>query len=132
MKKKHGLTLLGRSGVTAPGKLLETFPTPGRLQTVTMVSDEVTALCPVTGQPDQYTVEIQYEPRAKCIESKALKLKLQSYRSTGVFCEKLASEILQHVIDSINPVTASVAVTQKPRGGVKITARAGYSPDVDT
>jgi 7-cyano-7-deazaguanine reductase len=122
--KKSKLTLLGKSGVSVPGRLLESFEKPKKVVEITMTSDEVTAVCPVTGQPDQYTVTIRYLPKDKCIESKALKLKLQSYRNTGVFCEKLASEILLHVMESIAPYMAEVTVVQKPRGGVKIEATA--------
>ena len=37
---------------------LDTFPAPPSVTIVRMVSDEVTALCPVTGQPDWYEVAI--------------------------------------------------------------------------
>ncbi len=121
-----GLTLLGRSGVSAPTEKLETFPTPLAIDRVTMTSDEVTALCPVTGQPDQYTVEIIYEPHKRCIESKSLKLKLQSYRQHGAFCEQLANDLLAHVVESILPFKAEVTIIQKPRGGVSIKAHARY------
>jgi 7-cyano-7-deazaguanine reductase len=120
-----GLTQLG-SKTTEPATLLESFPCPGMLELVEMTSDEVTALCPVTGQPDQYTVTIRYVPKNKCIESKSLKLKLQSLRQVGVFCEDLSSQLLVHVIASISPRSASVTVVQKPRGGVSIRATSNY------
>ncbi len=41
---------------------LDTFPAPAGLGRVTMTSDELTALCPVTGQPDFYVLTIEYEP----------------------------------------------------------------------
>ena len=126
MKSHEHLTLLGKSGVNAPGKHLESFKRPKNIVRVVMVSDEVTALCPVTGQPDQYTVEISYYPKGKCIESKALKLKLQSFREVGVFCEQLASDLADHVHESIHPESCTVKVTQKSRGGVSIVAMASY------
>ncbi len=115
---------LGHSGVKTASRLLERFPKPEGVNDVTMKSDEVTALCPVTGQPDQYTVSIRYFPHKFCIESKSLKLKLQSYRQKGVFCEALADELAQHVYDSIKPQFVTVTVVQKPRGGVSIFATA--------
>lgn len=114
------LKALGTSGVTTPSEFLEKFPRPKGVKKVTMVSDEVYAICPKTGQPDFYTVEITYSPDKSCIESKSLKLKLQSFREDGVFCEHLSSVIAQHVIQSIYPFWVSVKVTQKPRGGVSI------------
>jgi 7-cyano-7-deazaguanine reductase len=121
----RGLTQLG-SKTNEPTTLLESFDRPGLLELVELTSDEVTALCPVTGQPDQYTVTIRYVPKNKCIESKSLKLKLQSLRQVGVFCEDLSSQLLVHVIASISPRSASVTVVQKPRGGVSIRATSNY------
>ena len=115
---------LGKSGVTEPTPLLESFPTPRHVSTVRMVSDEVTAICKVTSQPDQYAVEVVYVPYEKCIESKSWKLKLQSFRNTGIFCEQLASDLARHILESITPHSVTVKVTQKPRGGVSIIAEA--------
>lgn len=126
-----GLTLLGKSGMSEPTDLLEKFPTPKRTMCVEMVSDEVTALCPVTGQPDQYTVQIIYYPSEFCVESKSLKLRLQSYRQKGLFVEQLASDLADHVFDSIEPSMVTVVVTQKPRGGVKIVATARRHEEIE-
>ena len=41
---------------------LETFPSPG-IAHVSMTSDELVAVCPITGQPDFYTASIEYRPR---------------------------------------------------------------------
>ena len=100
----------------------ETFPTPPEVTEVTMVSDEVTAVCPVTGQPDWYTVEINYIPGQKCLESKTLKLYLQSFRNAGHFCEKLASIICRDLFEALEPHSIRVSIRQKSRGGVSITA----------
>jgi 7-cyano-7-deazaguanine reductase len=126
MSHVEGITLLGTSGATKPTELLESFKRPELLQQVEMSSDEVTARCPVTGQPDQYTVKINYLPDKACIESKSLKLKLQSMREDGIFCESLSTLLCQHVVDSIDPKAVSVTIIQKPRGGVTITATSNY------
>lgn len=115
---------LGQSGVVQPTRLLERFSRPLNIFKVVMVSDEVTALCPVTGQPDQYTVTITYYPRRWCIESKSLKLKLQSYRMRGLFCEAFAHELADHVQASVAAKQVTVSIVQKPRGGVSIVASA--------
>ena len=121
------LVALGNSKVREPSELLESFQKPSHVNRVVMVSDEVTALCPVTGMPDQYTVENDYFPDGLCIESKSLKLKLQSFRQVGVFCEQLSTDIAQHVMDSISPFAVEVLVTQKSRGGVVIKAHSSLS-----
>src|SRR5208337_3778916 len=89
---------------------------------VTMESDEVTSLCPVTGQPDWGTVIIEYAPRGLCIESKSLKLYLWSFREEGIFCEALADRIADDVFAACQPGWCLVTVVQKPRGGIKITS----------
>jgi len=108
----------------APSRELETFPTPASVTKVVLESDEVTSLCPVTGQPDWETVRIEFEPGDLCIESKSLKLYLWSFREEGVFCEALAAKIAQDVFDAIKPKSVTVTITQKPRGGITISAEA--------
>jgi 7-cyano-7-deazaguanine reductase len=118
---------LGVSGATFQG--FDTFAVEAGVKQVTMTSDEVTAMCPVTGQPDFYTVEIEYEPDGLALESKSLKLYLQTFRNEGVFCESFAARVANDVHDAIHARSVIVRVTQKPRGGISIvaTARAGES-----
>ncbi len=61
MEKKEFL-VLGKP-VRHPITELDTVPCPPTVTRVVMTSDEVTALCPITGQPDYYTVTIAFEPR---------------------------------------------------------------------
>jgi 7-cyano-7-deazaguanine reductase len=102
---------------------LETFPNPG-VSRVEMTSDELTALCPITGQPDLYTATIEYEPTEKCLESKSLKLYLMGYRDQGHFCEALAVKIRDDVGEALglSPERVRVTLVQKARGGITITA----------
>jgi 7-cyano-7-deazaguanine reductase len=104
---------------------LETFPNPG-VSFVTMTSDEVTAVCPITGQPDWYIVEIAYFPEEKCIESKSLKLYLANFRQMGAFVEALAVTIRDAVTEilEVEEGQVQVTMTQKSRGGISIKARA--------
>jgi len=103
---------------------LESFPNPG-VSRVTMTSDELTAVCPITGQPDIYTAEIAYEPDRLCLESKSLKLYLARYRNEGAFGEALAVRIRDDVAEALElePARVVVTLTQKPRGGITIVAR---------
>jgi 7-cyano-7-deazaguanine reductase len=102
---------------------LETFPNPG-VSRVEMTSDELTAVCPITGQPDFYTATIEFEPQDLCLESKSLKLYLMSYRDQGHFCEALAVKIRDDVAEALELPAERVRVTlvQKARGGITITA----------
>jgi 7-cyano-7-deazaguanine reductase len=107
-----------------PRRELEIFPKPDGVNKVLLESDEVTSRCPVTGQPDWETVTIEYAPNRSCIESKSLKLYLWSFREEGVFCEALAAQIAKDVASACEPHWVEVIVTQKPRGGIKIAAKA--------
>ena len=102
---------------------LETFANPGASH-VEMTSDELTAVCPVTGQPDLYSATIEYWPAARCIESKSLKLYLSGYRNEGHFCEALAVKIRDDVAEALElpPDKVRVTLKQKARGGITITA----------
>jgi len=102
---------------------LETFANPG-VSLVAMESDELTAVCPVTGQPDLYVAAIEYHPHALCLESKSLKLYLNGFRDEGHFCEALAVKIRDDVAAALElpPDKVRVTLEQKARGGITITA----------
>lgn len=102
---------------------LETFPNPG-VSHVEMTSDELTAVCPITSQPDLYLATIEYWPQALCLESKSLKLYLSGFRNEGVFCEALAVRIRDDVAEALQLPSDKVQVTleQKARGGITIAA----------
>ena len=104
---------------------LETFANPG-VADVQLVSDELTAVCPITGQPDLYRISIGYRPAGLCLESKSVKLYLNSFRNEGVFCEALAVRIRDDVAAALELPNerVRVALEQKARGGITITARA--------
>lgn len=104
---------------------LERFPNPG-CQLVSMTSDEFTAVCPITAQPDWYTVEIEYEPGQWCLESKSLKLYLGQFRNDGAFCESLAVQLRDDIANALDlaPERVQVTLAQKARGGISITALA--------
>ena len=102
---------------------LETFPNPG-VSHVEMTSDELAAVCPVTGQPDLYVAAVEYWPGERCLESKSLKIYLSRFRNEGHFCEALAVRIRDDVAEALGLAADKVRVTleQKARGGITITA----------
>lgn len=133
-----GLTMLGRKVTSeeAQGRL-ETFPNPGApivegaavLSQVTLKTDEVYANCPITGQPDFYSLTLTYTPFAVCVESKSAKLYIHALRASGIFGEALAVKICNDFYDALAPVNISVELIQKPRGGISIVSHASrYNP----
>src|SRR5215510_4575707 len=123
-KPKKEFVALGHAGSDAYAGL-ETFENPG-VSHVDMTSDELTAICPVTGQPDLYVATIEYWPGPLCIESKSLKLYLSSFRNEGAFAEALAVKIRDDAASALQLAADKVRVTlrQKARGGITITATA--------
>lgn len=122
-----GLTLLGKD-IRQPVRRLETFPNlhPGRPYTVTMESDEFTCVCPATGQPDFATITIRYVPNQKILESKSLKLYLWSFRNEGIFHEHVTNQILDDLVEALDPIECHVTGAFKVRGGIAITVIADY------
>ena len=102
---------------------IETFSNPG-VAHVELTSDELTAVCPVTGQPDMYVATLEYWPGPLCSESKSLKLHLNSFRDEGHFAEALAVKIRDDAASALQLPADKVRVTlrQKSRGGITITA----------
>lgn len=93
---------------------------PGSDTVVEFSTDELTAFCPVTGQPDFYELTLGYRPAERLLESKALKLYLWGFRDTGAFAEDLAATILDDLVVACEPEEMTVDLTQKVRGGLKL------------
>jgi 7-cyano-7-deazaguanine reductase len=122
-ERSDELTILG-SPVRHPVDHLECFDAPPSCTRVRFTCDEVTSMCPITGQPDFSTVVIDYEPAGRCVESKSLKLYLWSFRDRGVFAETLAAEIAAEVQRAAAPRRVEVTVVQHRRGGIVTEAMA--------
>ena len=65
---------------------------------VEFTTNELTATCPITGQPDFYELKLSYRPKGWLIESKALKLYLWGFRDKGIFAEDLAATLLKDLV----------------------------------
>ena len=125
------LTLLGKGSmrpVSEPSiSLIETFASPvKRAYQITFKTSEFTSFCPVTGQPDFGTIIIHYVPKERCIETKSLKLYLQSFRNEACFGEVLINRILDDIVEAVSPRSATVIGDFAPRGGIDIYVEASY------
>ena len=111
-----------------PSRVLDRIaaPTPGQTLSVTLICTEFTCRYPVTNQPDWATIEIEYEPNHWLVESKSMKLYLETYRDVGIFHEYLAQKILDDFTRQIEPVTCRVTANFNTRGGIAISATADY------
>jgi 7-cyano-7-deazaguanine reductase len=109
--------------------VLETFPNKFKksIYEVVFTSNEITSLCPKTGQPDFGKISITYKPFEKCIESKSLKLYLFSYRNEKSFMETIVNNILKDLVQCCSPRYMKVSGEFNARGGVTTTVTASYN-----
>lgn len=114
-----------------PREILETFPNPNpaRDYTIHINIPEFTCLCPKTGQPDFATLNIDYVPDALCVELKALKLYIWSYRDKGVFHEAVTNKILEDLVSAITPRFIRITARFNVRGGIYTTVVAQHRRD---
>ncbi len=90
----------------------------GKDEVVRYYTDELTALCPKTGLPDFYHLEIEYIPDELLIELKSLKLYLTAYRNIGIFYEHLAMKIFQDIKEKVSPKWLKITLRAAKRGGI--------------
>jgi 7-cyano-7-deazaguanine reductase len=125
MAKYAKLKQLGQATAlpTSPTEaVLETVPNPhpGTLYLARFTQPEFTSLCPVTGQPDFAHLVIDYVPRAKLVESKSLKLYLNSFRNEAAFHEDCTVGIGKRLVKELAPRWLRIAGYWYPRGGMPI------------
>jgi 7-cyano-7-deazaguanine reductase len=119
----QGLTKLGNPEA-AVDRQLEVFDGPPGLTSVRLECREFTCRCPVTGQPDWATIDIEYVPNGKCVESKSLKLYLETFRDEAIFHEALADEIAADIHAATQARHVRVTARFNVRGGIAIDATA--------
>src|ERR671932_1432341 len=90
-------------------------------------TNELTAVCPITGQPDFYELKLSYRPGPRLLESKAMKLYLWGFRDRGIFAEDMAATLLKDFVAACEPVEMTVDLTQQARGGLKIRTVTRYT-----
>ena len=81
---------------------------------------EFTALCPVTGQPDFAILVIDYVPLRFLVESKSLKLYLNSFRNHAAFHEDCTVAIGKRLTALLKPRFLRIGGYFHPRGGMPI------------
>ncbi|WP_320198454.1 preQ(1) synthase [Agrobacterium sp. rho-13.3] len=120
-----GLSQLGTKVDTpdSPEKaVLEKVPNgnAGTDYVVRFTAPEFTSLCPMTGQPDFAHIVIDYIPGESLVESKSLKLFLQSFRNHGAFHEDCSVYIAKRLVELLQPKWLRIGAYWYPRGGIPI------------
>lgn len=103
-----------------PSKQLETFenPRPERDYTIRIRMPEFTCLCPKTGQPDFAEMTLEYVPDRLCVELKALKMYIWSFRDEGAFHEAVTNQVLSDLVAATHPRFMRLTADFNVRGGV--------------
>jgi 7-cyano-7-deazaguanine reductase len=95
-------------------------PHPDTDYTIRFVMPEFTTLCPITGQPDFAHFVIDYLPNRFLVESKSLKLYLNSFRNHGTFHEDCTVGIGKALVALLKPRWLRIGGYWYPRGGMPI------------
>ncbi len=110
---------------------VETFDNkyPDRDYTITIVNNEFTSVCPMTGLPDFGTITVEYVADKLCLELKALKYYFLEYRNQGIFYEAVTNQILDDLVAACQPRNMRVVGEFSVRGGLRSVVKATYDKD---
>ncbi|AKS42020.1 preQ(1) synthase [Wenzhouxiangella marina] len=106
-----------------PSRELEVFPNPqpDSDYTIRIRIPEFTCLCPKTGQPDFAELHLSYVPDRLCVELKALKNYVWSFREEGAFHEAVTNRILGDLVEATQPRFMRLKAEFNVRGGIYTT-----------
>ena len=93
---------------------------------VSIDTSEFTAVCPWTGLPDFGSIYIKYVPNKLCIELKSLKYYLMTYTKVGIVQEHAANKILEDLTRCCDPISMTVDLDYKVRGGIHTSISCNY------
>ncbi|MDG5815091.1 preQ(1) synthase [Chitinispirillales bacterium ANBcel5] len=105
---------------------IETFPCPydssaTKSGVIRIVFPEFTCVCPKTGYPDFAAITLYYLPDKLCLELKAWKLYLNSFRMVGTFHETVTHHLFETLKTTLLPKWLLVTGDFLPRGNVDTT-----------
>lgn len=126
MAKKNSEKLYGEIAIEEAA--LERFEnrTTVRRYTIEFTCPEFTCLCPRSGFPDFATIRIKYIPHKYCVELKSLKLYINTFRNKKVFHEDVTNNIIQDLIDLLDPWELEVIGDFTVRGNIHTVVSARH------
>ncbi|HBE01909.1 MAG TPA: NADPH-dependent 7-cyano-7-deazaguanine reductase QueF [Spirochaetia bacterium] len=100
--------------------LLDTFAYEhsGKNITVTVSSDEFSAVCPWSGLPDYGKITVEYIPGQLILELKSFKYYLCTFRQVGIFQEHAINIIFDDLQNLLKPVFLKIVLSYNTRGGI--------------
>ena len=100
---------------TPPIRLLEYY---GGSSVITYMTNELTAICPMTGIPDYYKLRIVFQPDKFIPELKSLKFYFLFWKDVPVFHEHLAYRIIKDFVEQVKPKWCYLELQTHVRGGI--------------
>jgi len=100
--------------------------TQARRYEIEFTCPEFTCLCPISGFPDFATIYITYTPDKKCVELKSLKLYINSFRNRNVFHEDVTNEILNDLVELLDPWKIEVVGDFNVRGNIRTVIKSKH------
>jgi 7-cyano-7-deazaguanine reductase len=88
---------------------------------------EFTCVCPRSGFPDFATLHITYVPDKYCVELKSLKLYINGFRDKKVFHEDVTNNILDDLVELLDPWEIEVVGDFNVRGNIKTVITATHT-----
>src|SRR4028119_878495 len=102
----------------------------GKDAVVEFTTDELTAICPVTGQPDFYDLKLSYRPKERLLESKAMKLYLWGFRDEGALAEDIAATPLRATAAASAPAGAPAPRRPAPGTSPPRSSKTSWPPAI--
>jgi 7-cyano-7-deazaguanine reductase len=104
-------------------------PSPERHYRIDLTCPEFTCLCPRSGFPDFATIYISYVPDRTIVELKSLKLYINKFRNEYVFHEKAINQILNDLVELLDPRWIEVVGDFSVRGNIHTVITTRHSAD---
>jgi 7-cyano-7-deazaguanine reductase len=88
---------------------------------IKLTFSELSAICPVSHEPDYYSLNIEFSPNDYSLEVGTLKLYLLTFRDKEIFAENLVNEICCKLYNILKPVYLSAKlIRNSPENGIGI------------
>ncbi|VAY87472.1 NADPH dependent preQ0 reductase [hydrothermal vent metagenome] len=86
--------------------------------TIKIELPEFMCRCPRSGYPDFAKINLEYMPKSKLIELKALKIYINSFMDKYISHENSANYIFDDLFRELNPKWLKIIIDFNPRGNV--------------
>ena len=120
------LSLYGERAIADSELICFGNPRPNRNYEISIELPEFTCKCPFSGYPDFATLRLLYQPDQRVLELKAIKLYINSYRDKRISHEEVTNQILDDLVEAVQPSWMELEADFNPRGNVHMIIRVKY------